>query len=787
MELAVTELALGSLVRAPLSGRGGAPSPFGGALGASRHRRYQDLRLGEDPTYRAEHPLRAELLHRGWTVELRGRADGVQGLAGAEETPLLVEEVKTGIGKLEPGGPKAQAYALQAATYAWMLARETGRRTEACLVWWPLEDDAPSRIPLTWSEAETEARLRDRLDHVLAAVEARSARLAQRREAAGRLTPPHPTWRPAQEEMRRAALHALEHGEHLLLQAPTGTGKTAATLLPVARAALEQDRRVFYLTSRRTQQRLPLATLAHMAPPDLPFAVQLRAKRDLCATGVVWCHEAACALAADPGERGEAVLEELLAEGVLQGETLLERGTRERVCPYGLAHTAGERMPISVADVHHLVSPNPLRSHAGEDVFEGAIVVVDEIHNLLERAREAGSLTLDAGRARAALERAALGSDPHHRAQRELAERALNLLEESARDAGLEGGSGWVLHAHPHEALARLAEELEPVVVQSLIRSGTEGFDGGPDPFVELALGVAQLAEGRARPGCVTLVGRLEGGEPALRRLELDPSPRLRDRFAGLHALIGLSATLEPAALHRDGLGLDPDRTHVVHVPGPPPEDRQRVVIDPTVDTSFRARARQLPRIAERLAGFAAAVPGNILAVLPSHEVLAEIRRALPEHGGYVEAQSPRDGEAERSARLALLEVRRDVLLLAVAGGLYTEGVDYPGDRLQAVAVVGPCLPPPTLERRLLAEHLEERLGEGRDAAFAVPGMVRVVQAVGRLLRGPEDRGVVALFGRRFLREPYRSLLPDTWLGGQEPEELAGDAAQVARDFFADG
>lgn len=124
------------------------------------------------------------------------------------------------------------------------------------------------------------------------------------------------------------------------------------------------------------------------------------------------------------------------------------------------------------------------------------------------------------------------------------------------------------------------------------------------------------------------------------------------------------------------------------------------------------------------------------------------------------------------------------MLLLAVAGGLYTEGVDYPGDRLHAVAVVGPCLPPPTLERKLLAEHLEERLGEGHDAAFAVPGMIRVIQAVGRLLRTPEDRGVVALFGRRFLREPYRSLLPEAWLDGGEPEDRVADPAETAREFF---
>lgn len=267
----MTELVLAALVRAPLSGRGGGPSPFGGALGASRHRRFQDQRLAEDPDYRAELALEAEFLHQGWTVQLRGRADGVQGLSDAGANPIVVEELKTGVGKLDPSQRRAEAYALQAASYAWMIARTTDRPVETRLIWWPLDEVSPSSIPVPWSLHEVETRLRARL-----------------------------------------------------------------------------------------------------APVDLPFAVQLRAKRDLCATGIVWCDESACTLAADPGPRGDRVLAELLGKTVLDGADLLDLGTREAVCPYALAHTAGARLPFSIADVHHLVHPYPLRGRAGEDVFEGA-------------------------------------------------------------------------------------------------------------------------------------------------------------------------------------------------------------------------------------------------------------------------------------------------------------------------------------------------------------------------------------------------------------------------------
>jgi Rad3-related DNA helicase len=125
-----------------------------------------------------------------------------------------------------------------------------------------------------------------------------------------------------------------------------------------------------------------------------------------------------------------------------------------------------------------------------------------------------------------------------------------------------------------------------------------------------------------------------------------------------------------------------------------------------------------------------------------------------------------------------------DVLLAAVAGGAFAEGVDYPGDMLRAVAVVGPCLPGLSLERQLLKAYYEERFERGFEYAFVVPGMTRVVQAAGRLIRSPHDTGIVALFDQRFLESPYRKHLPADWLPGEGPAGLVGDPAGAAAEFF---
>jgi DNA excision repair protein ERCC-2 len=125
------------------------------------------------------------------------------------------------------------------------------------------------------------------------------------------------------------------------------------------------------------------------------------------------------------------------------------------------------------------------------------------------------------------------------------------------------------------------------------------------------------------------------------------------------------------------------------------------------------------------------------------------------------------------------------VLLLAVAGGVFAEGVDYPGDMLSSVAVDGPCLPALSLEQTRLKEYYEDRFERGFEYSYLVPGMTRVVQAVGRLIRSPEDRGVIALLDHRFLDPPYRDHLPVDWVGIEGPDGLIGDPAEVAREFFA--
>ena len=711
-------------------------------------------------------------------MTLRGRADGVR----ADGLGWRVEELKWA--PMRPAGAAA-LWRLQAALYARMLERGRGGPVRAELVF--LGGDAPLREPVELTPDAVARELQAALDALLAALERASAARAAGRAAAAEIRFPHPTLRPGQAEGMAHVERALEQRELLLLEAATGSGKTAAVLTPALRFALATGRRLVVLTASTLQQHLVVDTLRRLAPGRLRLATRLRAKARMCARGDLLCHESICTSAAGYAEKRDAqglVARSFDARGLALPDAVFALGKEASACPYELQLDAAREAPVTVCDLNYaidpVVAPAELRDPAA---LAETILVADEAHQLPERAREALSVALGGATVRAAIEAGALGSSPLHRELRELGEALEARLAETVRDAGAREDGDWLPHEPPEPALAELRTALGALALRATRTLAGEPA-GALAPLFALAFQLDRFVAQRGEPGLVSLAG-FDAGAPALERYCRDPSPALGRLFGACFALVGCSATLSPPELYAASLGLARERFVHAQIS---PEDRsaqRAVVIDAGVTTTEAARAREAPRLARRLAALAGAVPGNCLALFPSFGLLELVRGQLPALAGGLRWQARGDGERERSALVDELRRSDHLLVLAVAGGGLAEGVDYAGAHLGAVAVIGPCLPAVSTRRALLAEHYEERFDRGFELAYAVPGMTRVIQSAGRLLRTSVDRGVIALYDRRFLRDPYRSLLPDEWLAGRAPEDLRGDPAAVARRFFA--
>jgi Rad3-related DNA helicase len=244
--------------------------------------------------------------------------------------------------------------------------------------------------------------------------------------------------------------------------------------------------------------------------------------------------------------------------------------------------------------------------------------------------------------------------------------------------------------------------------------------------------------------------------------------------------VVALSATLSPVRFYRDLLGLTHHPVDHVEMPTAFPPENLSVVVAPRVSTRFSDRAAHAERTAAMLTTCIEAVPGNAAVFFPSFAMLEDIMGRVHPLGRALLIQERSMSEERRAAWLDALDGSpKPTVLAAVAGGIFAEGVDLPPGALSAVFIAGPSLPPIGLERNLLTELYEQRYGEGFLYASLVPGMTRVIQAAGRLIRRPEDRGIVVLLGRRFRWRAFQELFPDSW----QPE-VALDPVEQVRAFF---
>ncbi len=791
LTLAVADLLDAQLLRSlGFANRGGYERMW---LGQAIHSSYQERALEEDPTYRREVRLEHRFDHRGWEVTIQGRVDGLR--RGAEGE-LVVEEIKSVRRGAHLSPAVRELYERQAALYAWMLRKDADADEEirAELVLIEIGGDRVDHEPVEVHFPGLEASVKRRLNALLRGFEADQKARGARRTAAAELAFPYPEMRDGQEQIIAAAAAALEAGEHLLIEAATGIGKTVAALYPALRYALAHDKKIFVLTAKTLQQEMAIRVLELLNQDAAYRSLRLRAKAKMCANDQVLCHEEYCNWARDyylKLERSGVVRRLFEEHPTLVPDLIFSYARRAEVCPFEVSLELTGRVQVTVCDYNYAFDPYVAlsREFSAEADLSNTILIVDEIHNLVDRGRRYYSPQLGTDQARRAGEVAAMGGAPIHGEIAGLCFELATLIEENVSEMQPAGGeTTWAFEqALPEDDLWRLRPKFDRAFVDYLEYRRETRTLTADDLFVTLYFDLLRFLNALVlSDDAFSHYLERQGADYRFQILCKDPSRFLGAVINRCHSVLGLSATLSPHEFYRDLLGFAPERFVALSLENPFPVENRRVVIDSRVATTWRERPANYPVIAERLGQFADAVPGNCLALFPSYQFLAEVAAKIGPRQKRVLVQNQTDGDRQREEILETLRtaIFGDVLLLAVAGGVFAEGVDYPGEMLKAVAVVGPCLPAVTLEQQLLRGYYEERFERGFEYAFVVPGMTRVVQAAGRLIRSRDDTGVIALFDRRFLWRPYRDHLPPDWIPENGLKGLAGDPGDVARIFF---
>lgn len=564
---------------------------------------------------------------------------------------------------------------------------------------------------------------------------------------------PFPSFREGQYELAAQVYYAIREKSALLAQAPTGTGKTMAVLFPALKALADgHAAKIFYLTARTTQQEAAVHAAKRIHAPHLR-AVVISAKEKMCVYDRPICRDGDCPRAEGYYDRlADALRDMEKLDGVFTPDVIRAYAAKHFLCPFELSLDLSLSCDLIICDYNYAFDPR-VRLQRFFQNGRGFVLLVDEAHNLPDRARSMYSAAIslaDIVETRRSIPKQQR-KGPLYRALKRLETEFAALYE--AIDPPL------AQEQPPEELASAIEAALDQLSAESIpadrALARQLNFDLSAFRFV------LALYDARYR----TLY---QGGKSA-RTITLfctDASQKLAEVYKKCRSEILFSATLSPFAFYRDLSGVKAE-TPFLSLPSPFPPENLAVYHLP-LDTRFAAREATLSQVCEAICAFARARErGNYLVFAPSHAYLqklsALLRESLPEV--TLLEQSPKMDDEARADFLARFvpDVTGITLGLAVMGGVFAEGIDLPAERLSGAVVVGVGLPQVCLERDVLRDAYEASYQSGFRYAYQYPGMSKVLQAAGRIIRTETDRGALLLIDTRYSLSDYRALLPPHW------------------------
>ena len=694
------------------------------------------------------------------TLTVKGRADGY------DPVRQCLEEVKTYRGDLakQPANHR-QLHWAQAKIYGGLMCRKLQLpHIDVALVYFDIVSEKETCITQRFEATQLQAFFEAQCALFLAWAEQEMAHRQARNLGAQALVFPHAGFRPGQRHLAESVFKAVSTGRCLMAQAPTGIGKTVGTLFPLLKAlAPQQLDKVYFLTAKTPGRKLALdaARVITRSESSMPLRVlEMIARDKACEHPDKACHGESCPLARGfydrlPDARAAASQVTLLDQAALR-----EIALAHEVCPYYLSQEMARWADVVVADYNYYFDFSALLFGLAQANGWTVATLVDEAHNLVERGRQMYSATLD---------QATLTS---------VRKTAPEPLKKSLDRVNRQWNA---LHA-PQVAAYQAYEKLPDKLLQALATCTTaigdylndhpQGLDSGLQAFYFDALQFGRVAETFDEHFLFDIHKREPGRQRSLSTLCLRnvvPAAFLRPRLTAARSTVLFSATLSPRHYYADLLGT-PGDTVWIDVESPFKAEQLDVQVVSRISTRFAHRQASLEPIAALMARQFNERPGNYLAFFSSFDYLQQVAGLFAERYPQITlwTQSRGMGEAPRQAFLERFMEHSQGIGFAVLGGAFGEGIDLPGSRLIGafIATLGLAQFNPVNEQ--IKHRMAAIFGDGYDYTYLYPGLQKVVQAAGRVIRTQQDRGVVMLIDDRFGEARVQHLLPQWWSVTQE-------------------
>ena len=740
---------------------------------------HQKIQKSRPEGYRAEVPVTADFDNDAFVLTVSGRADGVFESAG---TPG-VEEIKTTTVDIDRLSEEQHPLHWgQLKCYGAMLGAQKGAESVDLQLTYASMDSGDIRI------FERRVQVSELAEFLAGLVERYLQRAAAMIEwsrnrdlSITSLEFPFDSYRPGQREMAVAVYRNIRDSGQLLIQAATGIGKTMATLFPAIKAMADIPAgKIFYLTARTTGRMAAEKAMAELSGAGLLFkSLTLTAKDKICFEKERDCAPDECDFARGHFDRINAAVDDLFGSCAFTRQAIEATARRHRVCPFELSLEMSLLADCIICDYNYAFDPRVYLRRFFDGEPGQHIFLIDEAHNLVDRSR--------------AMFSAELSKQTMLDVRRSLRDRLPNVyrqlgkinrwmldarkMTESTGDrqpAALADSDGGTCRAEalPPEAILPLLRVFMRQADRWLAKNEKTGFR---KPLLDLYFEVSafmRIAE--LYGGNFATLYRTDGRDLSLKLYCIDPARHLAEGLNRSRSAVFFSATMSPLPYFRQLLGCSTE-ARFLDLPSPFPSRHFQVFIADGVSTLYRRREETKQRVADFLGAFVQRAAGNYLLFFPSYRYMQAVHALFRRRYPSIDTLDQQPGMTEQEREDFLRRFRsgnqNTLAGFAVMGGIFGEGIDLVGNRLSGAAVVGVGLPGICLERELIRTHFADT---GFDYAYTYPGINRVLQAGGRVIRSEQDRGSLLLIDSRYATFRYRCLLPEHWQPNRvrSPESL---------------
>lgn len=723
--------------------------------GSRLHRKIQK-QMGSH--YQPEVSLKKDIEYDDLILRVEGRADGIF----SQDDRFCIDEIKGVYKNLELMEEPVLVHRAQALCYAWIYLDEHElEKIDIQMTYAHLDTEVIKRFRETLTRAELKQWYEELTDSYHKWLAYQIEWREKRNESMKKLEFPF-EYRKGQRKMVSGIYHAISKKEQIFIQAPTGVGKTMSAVFPAVRAIGQgMAETVFYLTARTITRTVAQDAFEILRDRGLLFkVVTITAKEKLCFCDKPECDPEKCPYAKGHYDRiNDAVYELWTTEQSFDRETLLRHAQKWQVCPFELSLDLAVWMDGVICDYNYVFDPNVyLKRFFGENVSGNYLFLIDEAHNLVDRGREmySASISLDD-----VIETRKFVKPYSQKLWKKLGKvkKQMEELKQNCGEWKVQENAG-VLPISLLSVQGEMDQLLEEPPAQEVV-------DGILDFYfaVRNFLNISELVD----DNYVVYAAFDDNGRFYLKLFCVNPAENLQKYLDKGNSTVFFSATLLPLQYYRKMLSTRSENFGM-YVESPFEQKKRCLMICRDVSSKYTRRGyEEYRKIAEYIARMSWQKKGNYMVFFPSYRLMEDVYqvyqdefsvswvRCISQHASMTEL------EREEFLEEFTEETEETLVGFCVMGGVFSEGIDLIGDRLIGAAVVGTGLPQVNCEREILKGYYDEKGEQGFDYAYRYPGMNKVLQAAGRVIRTKEDTGAILLMDERFLNRDYRNLFPREW------------------------